>query len=162
MEQAWKRSGYQVIPNELKDLMMALQSGMVNAFYLPALVAASGQYFALAPNLASVKVAPLYGGIVLSNKVWKRIPDNIKPELLSAGKKLSKRLYLETKKLEKEAIKTMVKNGLKINKIDKNTMEQWYSEADKTVKYLIGKSFSRDIYDKIKIYLNEFRKKNAD
>jgi len=162
MEQAWKRSGYQVIPNELKDLMMALQSGMVNAFYLPALVAASGQYFALAPNLASVKVAPLYGGIVLSNRVWKRIPDNIKPELLSAGKKLSKKLYLETKSLEKDAIKTMVKNGLKINEIDKKTMEQWHSEADKTVKYLIGKSFSREIYDKIKIYLNEFRKKNAD
>jgi TRAP-type C4-dicarboxylate transport system substrate-binding protein len=159
MEQAWKRAGYQVIPNELKDLMMALKSGMVDAFYLPALVAASGQYFALAPNLASIKVAPLYGGIVLSNKIWRRIPEELKPELLKAGRKISKKLYLETKKLEKEAIKTMVNNGLKINNIDEKTMKKWYSEANRTVKYLIGRSFSKEIYEKVRGYLKEFREK---
>ena len=31
MELAWKKAGYHVVPNQLKDMMMALQSGMVNS-----------------------------------------------------------------------------------------------------------------------------------
>ncbi|UCH97219.1 MAG: TRAP transporter substrate-binding protein DctP, partial [Candidatus Aminicenantes bacterium] len=55
-EEAWKRSGYRVIPGELKDMMMALQSGMVDSFYLHPLLAASGQYFPLAPNMCQLKI----------------------------------------------------------------------------------------------------------
>ncbi len=160
MEQSWKRSGYHVIPNELKDLLMALQTGMVNAFFLPPLVAASGQYFALAPNMSSLKVAPLYGGVVFSKRVWKKIPNDIKDELLESGRKISSSLYQKTKRLEKDAIDTMVKNGLKINIISKDIKKLWHVESNKSVDYLLGKAFSKDIYEKVKKYLNEFRQKN--
>ncbi len=162
MEQSWKRSGYQVIPNELKDMMMGLQSGMVDAFYLPPLIAASGQYFALAPNMASIKVAPLYGGIVLSKKVWDKVPDNLKDELLAAGRKISLKLSVDIEKLEKDAIKTMVENGLKINVLNKEMRKKWHTESDKSVKHLLGKAFSKEIYDKLQKCLNEFRKKNGN
>ena len=160
MEQAWKRAGYHMIPNDLKDMMMALQSGMVNAIYLPPLVAASGQYFALVPNMASVKVAPIYGGIVLSNKIWKRVPENLRAKLLEAGIKISMKLNKEIKELEKNAIETMLNNGLKINKINKENSKKWHLESDKSVKYLKGRAFSKEIYDKVKEYRDEFRKKN--
>lgn len=160
MEQSWKRSGYHIIPNELKDLMMALQTGMVNAFFLPPLVAASGQYFALAPNMASIKVAPLYGGVVFSKRVWEKIPDDIKDELIESGRKISSSLYQKTKRLEKDAIDTMVENGLKINIISEDIKNLWYVESKKSVNYLLGKAFSKDIYEKIRKYLNEFRKNN--
>lgn len=160
MEQSWTRSGYQVIPNEIKDLMMALQTDMVNAFYLPPLVAASGQFFALAPNMASIKVAPLYGGIVFTKKIWEKIPDNIKDELLKSCRKISLTLNQKTRKLEKDAIKAMVKNGLKINIINKTLKKKWFAEAEKNVNYLIGKVLSREIYQKTEKYLKEFRKNN--
>ncbi len=162
MEQAWKRSGYHVIPNELKDLMMGLQSGMVDAFYLPALVAASGQYFALAPNMATIKVAPLYGGIVLSNRVWRKIPETLKVKLLEAGRKISLKLNKQIKILEKDAIDTMVSNGLKINTVNNDIKNKWYKESEKSVEYLKDKAFSTEIYLKIKLYLDEFRKKNVN
>ncbi len=68
MEQAWKKSGYYIVPTELKDLMMALQSGMVEAFYLPPLIAGSGQYFPLAPHMCTLKIAPLVGGMVIVDR----------------------------------------------------------------------------------------------
>ncbi len=162
MEQAWKRNGYQVIPNELKDMMMALQSGMITAFYLPPLVAASGQYFALAPNMLELKVAPLYGGIVVSNRIWNRIPDNIKDQLLEAGRKISSKLSVQIKELEKKAVNTMIENGLKINNVNPEIKNEWFGESIKSTNYLVGKAFSKDIYDEVKKYLDEFRKKKTD
>lgn len=161
MEQSWKRLGFQVIPNELKDLMMALQSGMVNSFYLPPLIAASGQYFALAPNMSQLKVSPIYGGIVLSNRVWKKVPDEFKEAMLESGRKISTKLLSSIKKLEKDAVKTMVKNGLKINKISPANQKKWNAESEKSVQYLLGNAFSKEIYEKLMGHLNDFRKKNG-
>lgn len=161
LEQFWKKGGYQVIPNELKDMMMGLQSGMVNAFYLPPLMAASGQYFPLAPNMLSLKVAPLIGGIVLTDRVWKRIPDEYKPKMLEVTKRLSLELYEKTKKLEQEALEKMKENGLVINEPPISVRKEWREEAHSRVDTLVGKAFSKEIYEQVQKYLKEFRDAHA-
>jgi TRAP-type C4-dicarboxylate transport system substrate-binding protein len=160
MEQAWKKSGYHVVPNDLNDLMMALQSGMVNAFYLPPLVAGSGQYFPLAPNMCSQRIAPLVGGIVLTKSIWEKIPEKYKKEMMDVCIRLTERLHKKTVELEKEAIEEMIKHGLKIIDFPPGAMEKWREASDKGMHELIGKVFSKEIYDLLLHYLEEFRKKN--
>ncbi len=160
-EEAWKKSGYQIIPSELKDLMMALQSGMVNAFYLHPLIAASGQYFALAPNMLPLKIAPLVGGVVFSKKVWDEVPDQYKDKMLAVVNNMIDQLYQETIALEKEAIDEMKKHDLKINPVPADALEKWRAVSDKGLDVLLGKSFSKEIYDKVMQHLKDFRKKNT-
>jgi len=161
-EQVWKKSGYQVIPNDMSDLMMGLQSGMVNAFYLPPLVAASGQYFPLAPNMLSLKIAPIYGGIVISKKKWKQIPDKFKPKLMALAQKISIDLKNKTASLEQEAVDTMKKHGLKIHSLPADGMVKWRAAVEKGFKSLINKVFSRQIYEKMIEYLKNFRTNKDD
>jgi len=157
MEQFWKKGGFQIIPNEMKDMMMALQSGMVNAFYLPPLIAASGQYFPQAPHLLSYRIAPLLGGIVLTDKIWQQIPDEYKTEMLAVTQKMSKEVYEKTQKLELEAIKKMVENGLVINQTSPEAEKMWRESASDRLDTLIGKAFSKEIYDRLLAYLREYR-----
>ena len=160
MGDAWIKSGYRIVPNELKDMMMALQSGMVDAFYLPPLLAASGQYFALAPNMCSLRVAPLFGGLVLSDKLWHEIPDQYKEKMIAVAEKMADNLYKRTVELEKEAIEEMKKHKLVINTPPPDAVEKWKMASDKGMDVLIGKTFSKEIYDKMIGYLNEYRKGN--
>ncbi|MGE5343850.1 MAG: TRAP transporter substrate-binding protein DctP [Candidatus Omnitrophota bacterium] len=159
MEQSWKKSGYHVIPTDLKDLLMALQSGMLDAAYLPALLAASGQYFPLIPNMSPLKVAPLVGGIVVSNQVWAQVPDQYKKEMIAAAQRVAADLFQKTDKLEKDALDMMKKHGLIINKVPPDAPAKWKAETAKGLDELIGKAFSKDVYDKLIQALNEFRKK---
>jgi len=159
LEQVWKKSGYQVIPNDISDLMMGLQSGMVNAFYLPPLVTASGQYFPLAPNMLSLKIAPIYGGIVLSNKIWKKIPEKFREKFLSVAQKISKKLQTKTQTLELDAVKTMQKHGLKINSLPKGGIIKWREAMRKGMDSLINNVFSKEIYDKVIGHINDIRQK---
>ncbi len=159
LEQAWKKSGYLVVPNELSDLMMALQSGMVDAFYLPPLLAASGQYFGVAPHMCSLKIAPLVGGLVIVDRLWERIPDNQKKEMLATVARVSKKLKGETDRLEQKAIDTMKKNGLVIHEAPADSLAQWKEAADKGMDELVGKLFSREIYDRLQQILQEYRRK---
>jgi len=160
-EEAWKKAGFQIIPSELKDLMMALQSGMVNAFYLHPLLAASGQYFALAPNMLPLKIAPLVGGMVFSDQVWKRVPEQYKKEMLAVVDRMVERLYQETIKLEKEAIEEMKKHKLVINPVPPDALERWRAASDKSMDVLLGKAFSKDVYDQVMRHLNDFRKQET-
>jgi TRAP-type C4-dicarboxylate transport system substrate-binding protein len=160
MEQAWKKSGYHVVPNDLNDLMMALQSGMVTAFYLPPLLAGSGQYFPLAPHMCSQPIAPMVGGIVLTKRTWEKIPGKYKKEIMHACVGLAERLYKKTAELEKEAVEEMIKHGLKIIDFPPGAIEKWREASDKGMNELIGKVFSKEVYDLLLHHLEEFRKKN--
>lgn len=161
MEQAWKITGFQVIPNDLKDLLMALQSGMVDAFYLPPLIAGSGQYFPLAPHMCSLKVAPILGGIVITTKIWEQIPKQYHEPMLAATHKLSDELGVRIKELEKETLETMKEHGLIINQVPNDAVEKWKAAPAKGIEYLVGKTFSREMYEQVQLYLKEYWKMHA-
>ena len=161
MEQAWKKSGYHVIPTELKDLMMALQSGMVEAFYLPPLLAGAGQYFPFAPNMCSLKIAPLVGGMVIVNRIWEKIPEGYKQSMMAAVQKIQVKLGGKTDALEIEALASMKKNGLIIHEVPADSLPQWKEAANKGMDELVGKVFSREIYEKLLQMLQEYRQKNV-
>jgi TRAP-type C4-dicarboxylate transport system substrate-binding protein len=162
MEQAWKITGFQVIPNDLKDMLMALQSGMVDAFYLPPLIAGSGQYFPLAPNMCSLKVAPIIGGIVITTRMWNRIPLKYREPMLAVTHKLSDSLSIRIKKLERDTIETMKEHGLVINQVPPDAVVKWRAAPAKGVEYLVGKAFSKEMYDQIQQHLRDFRTMHGD
>lgn len=159
MEQAWKKSGYHIVPSELSDLMMALQSGMVDAFYLPPLVAASGQYFGIARHMCSLKIAPLVGGLVIADRIWEKIPESQRQAMKAAVDRVSRKLAAETEKLENKAIDTMTKNGLVIHLAPPDSLAQWKEASDQGIDELVGKVFSREIYEKLQQILQEYRQK---
>ncbi len=159
IEQSWKSAGFNTVPIELKDLMMALQSKMVNAFFMPPLIAASGQYFAFAPYMMEVKVLPVYGAVLVSKKQWYKVQKSLRDKLLNSARIIANKLDYETKKLEASAIQTMQEHGLIINKIKKQDLQKWTIESKKNINYLKEKLFSEYIYQKITALINAFRKK---
>lgn len=161
MEQAWKKSGYHVVPTELKDLMMSLQSGMVEAFYLPPLLAGAGQYFPFAPHMNTLKIAPLVGGMVIVNRIWEKIPENYKQPMMAAVQKIRATLKGKTDALETEALASMKKNGLIIHEAPADSLPQWKDAASKGMDELVGKKCSKEIYDKLLQMLQEYRRKNV-
>jgi TRAP-type C4-dicarboxylate transport system substrate-binding protein len=161
MEQAFKKMGYQVIPNEIKDVMMALQSGMVTCIYYPPLVAASAQFFALTPHMLRLPMSPLIGWMVLTDKAWQNIPEAFRGPMLEAVRREAEALYPKTIQLEQEALKVMKENGLVVHEPAADALERWRAAALKGMEDVAGKAYSRDILDQVLSLLREFRAKNG-
>jgi TRAP-type C4-dicarboxylate transport system substrate-binding protein len=158
---AWKKMGYQIIPNDLKDLLMALQSGLVTAFYLPPLVAGTGQFFALAPHMLDLRLAPIVGALVLTDRAWKSIPEPFREPMIKAIDRISTSLYRQTERLEGDVLKTMKENGLIIHEPPADAPEKWRAAASAGMADLEGKAFSREIYEQILALLREYKQKNG-
>jgi TRAP-type C4-dicarboxylate transport system substrate-binding protein len=156
--QAWRVNGYNAIPLATNDVMTALQNGMVEAFYAPPLVAASFQWFGIAKHMCEIKIAPLIGGFSVSKKTWDEIPPAMRAKLVKSAKLTIDNLYLETIQLEKNAIETMKKHGLQIHEVPAEAAKLWHKEATKGYDVYVGKTFSRDLLEKLQNYLKEYRK----
>jgi TRAP-type transport system periplasmic protein len=158
IEQVWKRMGYEAVTGDQGDLMIQLQSGAVTALYLPALVAGSGQFFALAPHMLEPAMAPLVGGLMLSDKAWAAIPAELHQPFLDAVARAGRGLYEETVALEADAIKMMKDNGLVVHVPSPAILARWREAARKGTEGLIGPVFSKELYDQINGHLREYRK----
>jgi len=161
MEQAWKKMGYQVVPGQAKDFMMSLQSGMVDAAYMPPILAGSGQYFALVPHMLNLRMAPLIGGLVLTTTVWESIPQQYHEPMIQAVLKAAERLHQSTKDLEKEALSAMQEHGLIIDDPPADAMARFREVASKGMDELTEKAFSKEIYDRVLSLLREYRQKSG-
>jgi len=160
IEQIWKGMNYEVVTGD-NDLMIQLQSGAVTALYLPPLVAASGQFFTLASHMLAPSLAPLVGGLLLSDKAWASIPAELHQPFLDATIGAAKGLYDETMALEADAVKMMKDNGLVIHEVPAGAMAKWRQAAQKAVDDLIGSVFSKEIYDQAVGYVQAYRKSHG-
>jgi len=156
--QIWKSMGFSIIPLSTLDLMSGLQSGMVNAFYASPIMAAAYQWFGLAKNMSALKLAPLVGGLVVSERAWSRIPDNIKDELLSSADRILAPLYEETIRLEDEAVKVMQGYGLTVHSVSDEAFRQWKELGEQGYRDVLGKTVSREIFEEARGHLEEYRK----
>ncbi len=157
MEQAFKKMGYRVIPNEMKDVMMALQSGMVDCIYYPPLVAASAQFFALVPHMLRLPMSPLVGWFVLTEKSWQTIPEAYRAAMLESVDTHAKTMYPLTSKLEKEALKIMVDNGLVIHEPAPDALARWRAASVEGMADIDPKAYPRDIYVQVQALIKEYR-----
>jgi TRAP-type C4-dicarboxylate transport system substrate-binding protein len=161
IEHVWGDIGFHVVPTDFKDLKMALQSGMVDAFFLSPLEAKDGEHFTLAPNMCTQTTAPEYWCILLTAETWTKIPGQYKKQMEETAEKLSKELYEKIQELEKKAVEEMEENDLIINKLPAGVLEKWQAAIRKGLEKLIEKNSSlKEAFDRMMAILKEFREKN--
>jgi TRAP-type C4-dicarboxylate transport system substrate-binding protein len=153
--------GYQIAPVNLTELMVSLNSGMVDSLYTSPVYAAGNQLFGIARNMSNINIAPFMGGILINETTWRRIPDRYKPQLLEICKRAEREIEASISSLEAEAISTMRRHGLIVNELTPQQMQVWYDDVARYESNLISGSnpvFHRDFYFRIRDILTEYRR----
>lgn len=157
--QAFKELGFRVVPISSTEVLTALQSGMIEAFLLTPLTAAAMQWFGLAKNMMEMPMAPMISGIIISERVWDRIPDDLKPKLLAVVEEHLLTLGRESAALEDQAVAIMLANGLKINPVTPQVEEQWERLMSKGLDLITGKVVSAEMLEEVETHLKEYRRR---
>jgi TRAP-type C4-dicarboxylate transport system substrate-binding protein len=157
VDQAMQEMGFKVVPLRANDVFTAMQSGMVDAFVAAPLVAATMQWFALAPHMNDFFWAPLTGGLIISNRAWKMIPSELHGQLKGISEKILGDLYYEAMEVEKQAIRIMKENGLVVHSVPDDTLSRWRTMVERGFGLLIGDTISREIYEQALLILEEYR-----
>jgi TRAP-type C4-dicarboxylate transport system substrate-binding protein len=153
----YKALGVKPVPLAETDILSSLQTGLITAFDAPPLLALLNQWFGVAQNMLDVRWAPLVGATVISRKAFQTLPEDVRPQLLEAGRAAGVRFRGDMRRLSEEAIPAMEKRGLKVIRPDEATLRIWRREAEGVWPRLRGAMVPADLFDEAKRLRDEAR-----
>ena len=149
--------GFQMVPVANNEILIALNSPMVDAVYQSPIAVGSTQAFGFANNMASINVAAFMGAIILNRRAWNAIPDKYKPQLIEATRRREAELDKVVRQFEDDMIKLMGNYGLKVNQLTPSQEQLWYDEVERALPGMVGTIFDRNIYNRIEAILRNYR-----
>jgi TRAP-type C4-dicarboxylate transport system substrate-binding protein len=157
INQAWKEMGFHIVPVPSTQVLPALQSGMIEAFILTPLTAAATQWFGPAKHMADLQIAPMFGGILFSERAWDRIDPDLKPQLIAAVERHLGTLRRETLELEAEALRVMLDNGLVIHPVPPAAAAEWERVVAEGLEIVVGDAVPAELVEEVRGHLRDFR-----
>jgi TRAP-type C4-dicarboxylate transport system substrate-binding protein len=145
------------IPLSLPDVMVGLQTGLVEVVYAPPASAISLQWFTKTKYMTEVPLIYLIGGIVLKKNVFKKLSSDHRQVLMQLCAKYMDQIKLAIRKENQEAIKVMAKHGVKLIYPSEDQIEEFKIVSQKAMNSQTGKSFSAKVKNEIITYLEEYR-----
>lgn len=110
----WKGAGFLPVPLSAMDVLPALETGLIDAVDATPLTVASFQWFGTAKHMTNLPWAVLTGALIITQEVWMKIPDDLRPLLEDAVMKRTLRIKDEIRYMDDEAIEVMKAHGLKV------------------------------------------------
>jgi len=154
-------AGVSAIPLSVPDVLVALQTGMVDTVYAPPVGAIALQWFTRVKYLINVPLVYLAGGVIVNNEIFRKIPQANQDAVLQSFASYSNQLKATTRKENEEAIQVMTKHGVKLVNLTKEQIEEFKKLSNRAMtRYQASQSdtFSKKVLDEVSSILDTYRK----
>jgi len=125
LERLLKGLGFRVVPLPATDMLMGLQTGLIEAIDVPPLFALLDRSYQVSNHMTVLRFAPLNASTVMTLRAWQRIPPAYREEFLSAARDSALKLRQEIRSAEQQAIHEMVARGLNLVELEPDEVSQW-------------------------------------
>lgn len=150
--------GVKAVPLSVPDVLVGLQTGLVDVVYAPPTGAVSLQWFTKVKFLTDVPLVYLAGGIVLKKEVFKQIPAPLQSSLLEMFQSHLEPLKTVTRNENQDAIKAMTKQGVKLINPSGDQVEEFKKLSNRAMSKMSGQTFSKKIFEEVSSHLESYRK----
>ena len=138
------------IPLAVTDVTTSLSTGMIDTVYGPPLGALSLQWHAYTKTMTSLPLAHATGAVLLSERFFRKIPDDLAALLKQEVAAGMERLTRELREQAQESLQVIEKSGLTIVPMPTGEdLEAFYRVHRIVADKLAGKVYSREILDRV-------------
>lgn len=154
----YKTHGFHPVALAATDILTGLQTGLIDAFQSPPLVALGSQWFGGAHYMLDIRFAQLVGATLIDKRVWDQIPANTRTEMMKIARTAGVALREEIRKDEAASLPMMEQFGLQIIHADGPTTAQWKKLSESIYPNLRGSDIPADLFDQVVRLRDEYRK----
>jgi TRAP-type C4-dicarboxylate transport system substrate-binding protein len=160
-EKLYKDFGFKVVPLPYTEVLMGLETGLIEAVQGPPLYAMLDQWFGLARNMTDLRWTPLVGATVIRKDAWDAIPTRFQGPMIEAARAAPRKLQEKIRRMDTEAVPEMVKRGLRVVAVDDRARAAWRTEAEAAYPKLRGRYTPAELFDEVRRLRDEFRARSA-
>lgn len=149
--------GFQPIPLETTDILVSLDTGMINAVPMPPLIALASQINRRAPHMLELDWAPIVGAAVVRTDLWEKIPADLRAKLAASAEQTGEKIRARGRLENDEAVTAMKAHGLQVQSLTPEAAQQWQALTTQIYPRIRGKIVPADVFDAVQQYLREYR-----
>ena len=147
MVQWYKQNGFQPVPLELTDVLMGLNTGLIDAYPSPPYGALVFQWYRQTSHMLDVPLSPVFGATVMTERAWNRIDEADRDALLDAAAEMQAFLFDEVPRQDQEAVAEMEKRGLTVSSVSEAEVGILRAGVDTLTATWRGDRVPAEIYD---------------
>jgi TRAP-type transport system periplasmic protein len=150
--------GARTVKGTTADFLLQVNSNTVDAALVSPIYIASlwSQLRGKIAYMSSFKVSPFIGSIVFNKASWDKVPADLKPQLEEVVREMSRKIGVDSAKLEADAIASL--DGIKSPPEPPDAGAKWSDLIAERRHGIIAKMFSADILDTMDGALAKVRK----
>jgi TRAP-type C4-dicarboxylate transport system substrate-binding protein len=151
-------AGVAAIPLSVPDVLIGLQTGMVEVVYAPPTGAISLQWFTRVKYITDVPLSYIGGGLVVRKDIFTKLPQSSQDVIIEIFQRHLDQLKEITRKENQEALQVMEKHGVQIVTPPQDQVAEFKRLSDTAMAHLVGQSFSKEVLDELTAHLEDYRK----
>ena len=146
------------IPVSFPEVIPSLQTGLLEGYYCTPTGAISLQWHREVKHILDLPLCHVTGGLILSQRSWKRLSAPHRKMLTQTAKKYIAQLNLENRKNDEETMDLFSEYGLGVHAFE-GDREKLGDILEKTASHLIEENFFPEaLYRQVMTFLSEKRK----
>ena len=150
-------AGVSAIPLSIPDVLVGLQTGLVDVVYAPPSGAIALQWFTRTRYMNDVPLIYLMGGIVAKDTGLKKLSAAHQRIIKECFDRHIDGLQTMVRKQNQEATRVMIDHGVKILKVPDDQVEQFKSLSTRAMQNMRGANFSPQTLTELKSHLERYR-----
>ena len=147
MVQWFKENGFNPVPLALTDVLMGLNTGLIDAYPSPPYGALVFQWYRQTSHMLDIPLNPVFGATVMTERAWARISDADREVLLAQARETQDFLFEAAPAQDREAVAEMQKRGLTVTAVPPMFADFLRAEVDRLTATWRGSRVPGDIYD---------------
>jgi TRAP-type C4-dicarboxylate transport system substrate-binding protein len=151
-------AGVKAIPLSVPDVLVGLQTGLVDVVYIPPTAAISLQWFTKIKYFTDVPLSYLTGGAVVKKEIFKGLSPSDQNVVMETFQRQFEELKGVTRNENQEAIKVMTKQGVKVIVPSKDQLDEFKRLSAKAMGKITGQTFSKKVLEEVTSSLEQYRK----
>ena len=151
-------AGVKAIPLTVPDVLVGLQTGLVDVVYVPPTGAIFLQWFTKIKYMTDVPLLYLAGGVVVQKNIFKQIPQQFQNLVLESFQTHLEQLKVITRTENREAVKVMMKQGVKVINPSRNQIDEFRRLSNNALPHITGPTFSKKVLDEVHSLLESYQR----
>ena len=149
-QETYRAMGVKPVPLVVTDVLMSLQTGIINSVYGSSQGVLALQWFTRVKHVTALRMGHATGGVLISKQKFKKLSSEYQKILLELSKKRFEGLAEKIHKGNQRSMEVMVENGIQVTPVSSDVEKEKFREAGKNArKNLVGRLFSKKILDQV-------------
>ena len=154
----FKEAGVAGIPLSMPDVLVGLQTGLIEVVYAPPAGAISLQWFTRIQYITDLPLSYLAGGIVVKRNTFNQLSESSREVVQKSFARHTASMKTEIRNQNQEAIQVMQKHGIKLLKPAAADVREFKALSRRAMQGLSSDILTQDIINEVSGYLDQYRK----